>query len=169
MKDLKYFRLDRSEVTEDLFKQIVAAESEDGYTEEQLRCLWIEDEKDDNFVCMDNDKIVANISYNPLSKRRNGSIYMVNLSVLPEYRRQGIAIELINTATEYYLSKGQTLKMSTSVDKDNLPALKLYQKVGFEIKEPVCELDEDDKQFILDADLELIKNKIENIKNEMLK
>ena len=140
-----------------------------GYTEEQLKSIWIEDEKDDNFVCVDGDKIIAHISYNPLSKRRNGSLYMVNLSVLPEYRRQGIAIELINTATEYYLSKGQTLKMSTSVDKDNLPALKLYQKVGFEIKEPISEVDIDDEQYIMEADLKVIYLNIKAIKNEMQK
>ena len=67
-------------------RQIIA----DGYNEEQLRNIWIDDEKNDNFVCVDGDRIIAHISYNPSSKRRNGSIYMINLSVLPEYRRKGV-------------------------------------------------------------------------------
>lgn len=163
MHNLEYFRLDRKDVTDEQFKQIIEVESEDGYTEEQLRRIWIEDEKDDNFVCVDGDKIVAHISYNPMSKRRNGSLYMINLSVVPKYRRKGIAISLINTATEYYISQGQTLPMSLSVDKDNIPALRLYQKVGFEIKDPVCEIDEDDEQYIMESNLQNIKITIENI------
>ena len=70
------FRLDRKNITEEKFKQILLAESEDGYNEEQLRNIWIDDEKNDNFVCVDGDRIIAHISYNPSSKRRNGSIYM---------------------------------------------------------------------------------------------
>lgn len=161
MSNLKYYRLDRSNITEEQLQQIVAVESKDGYTEDQLRMIWIEDEKDDNFVCVDGDKIVAHISYNPLSKRRNGSLYMINLSVLPEYRRKGIAIGLINTATQYYISQKQTLLMSLSVDKDNIPALNLYQKVGFEIKDPVCEFDEDEDQYIMESDLLNIQRTIE--------
>ena len=33
------FRLDRSEVTEEILQQLVAVESEDGYTEEKLKDL----------------------------------------------------------------------------------------------------------------------------------
>lgn len=169
MKQFEYKRLDRKDITDKQFKEVVEAESEDGYTEEQLRAMWIEDPKDDNFVCIHDNRIVAHITYNPLSKRRNGSLYMVNLSVRPEYRRKGIAIELINTACEYYISQGQTLKMSTSVDKDNLPALRLYQKVGFEIKEPICEVDIDDEQYIMEADLNRIKSIIKQINQESVK
>ena len=167
MNNFKYYRLDRRDITEEQLQQIVAVESEDGYTEYQLRKIWIEDEKDDNFVCVDGDKIVAHISYNPQSKRRNGSIYMINLSVLPEYRRNGIAIGLINTATEYYISQNQALPMSLSVDKDNIPALRLYQKVGFEIKDPVCEVDEDDEQYIMESNLLNIRETIRKISRQL--
>ena len=78
------------------------------------------------------------ISYNPKSKRRNGSIYMVNLTVLPEYRRQGIAQKLIDISTQYYINKGYTLLVSLNVDKDNIPAVNLYQKVGFTITRNLC-------------------------------
>jgi len=167
MTNLKYYRLDRKNITEEQFEQIVAVESEDGYTEDQLRRIWFEDEKDDNFVCVDGDKIIAHISYNPQSKRRNGSLYMINLSVLPEYRRKGIAMGLINTATEYYMSQDQTLPMSLSVDKDNIPALRLYQKVGFEIKDPVCEVDEDDEPYIMESNLLNIRETIRKISRQL--
>ena len=41
--------------------------------------------------------------------------------------------------------------MSLQVDKDNIPAINLYKKVGFEIREPICEADEDDEQYIMDS------------------
>lgn len=165
---LTYKKLDKKDVTEDLFKQIMVVENStgSGYDEDIMREIWIERDNNDNFVCMDNDKIVAHISYNPKSKRRNGSIFMVNLTVLPEYRRRGIAQNLIYTATNYYINNGYTLLTSVSVDKDNIPAVNLYQKVGFEIKEPICEADEDDEQYIMDSTLQNIKKILINILNK---
>lgn len=160
-----YKRLDKSQITPQIFQQIVDVENAegDGYTKQQLENIWLTDPKDDNFVCMDGEKVVGHISVNPLSKRRNGSLFVINLVVLPSYRRQGIAQNLIKTAVDFYLKKRETLPMSITVDKDNIPAIKLYQKVGFEIKQPICEIDEDDEQYILDSTLENINEKIENI------
>ena len=97
--------------------------------------------------------------------RRNGSIYMVNLTVLDECRKQGIAQNLIYAACVYYKNKGVEKLMSLQVDKDNLPALNLYKKVGYEIKDPVCEADEDDEQYVMDSSIDNIIKTIEcNIK-----
>ena len=166
-----YKKIDRQDVTEDLFKQIMEVENStgSGYEEEIMREIWITRDNNDNFACFDGDKVIAHISYNPKSKRRNGSIYMVNLTVLPDYRRQGIAQNLINISNNYYIDNGFTQLMSLNVDKDNIPAVNLYQKVGFEIKEPICEADEDDEQYIMDSTLQNIKLTLEEIFRENLK
>ena len=119
MINLKVFRLDRKDVTSEIFAQIVAVEKsgEDGYTEDQLKELWIDDKKNDNFVAVTDDKIVGHITFNPMSKRRNGSVYMVNLMVLPECRRQGVAQQLIDTACSYYIAQGKNVIMSIYVLK----------------------------------------------------
>lgn len=157
-KQYRYVKLEEKDVTDDLFKQIMVVENStgSGYEEEIMKEIFITGHKNDNFVCFDNDKIVAHITFNPKSKRRNGSIYMVNLTVLPEYRKQGIAKTLIKTATDYYKTQGYTLPMSTSVDKDNTSAVNLYKRVGFEIKPPITkvEIEDDDEQYIMDAKLE---------------
>lgn len=156
---LEIYKINRDKLTEEQFEQIVSVEqsgSADCYTREQLKELWIESEKNDNFVCVDNDKIIAYISFNPFSQRRNGSIYIINLVVLKEYRRQGIASNLIKFGCEYYLEKGVILPVSLSVDKDNIAALNLYKKLGFDIKEPICEIDKDDSQYILEISLDAI-------------
>ena len=157
-KQYKYTKLEEKDVTDVLFKQIIEVENStgSGYSEDVMKEIFIAGHKNDNFVCFDNDKIVAHITFNPKSKRRNGSIYMVNLTVLPEYRKQGIAKTLIKTATNYYISKGYSIPMSTSVDRDNISAVNLYKKVGFEIKHPLTEveIEDDDEQYIMDANLE---------------
>ena len=167
MKNLKYIKISQLEMTKEQFQQVMHVENStgSGYSEDAMRYLWIDGNINDNFVCMDNNDIVAHITYNPTSKRRNGSIYMVNLTVLPLYRRQGIAQNLILEACNYYHKIGQTLPMSTSVDKTNQPAINLYKKCGFEIKDPICEIDNDDEQFILEAPITTIIHTIENDKN----
>ena len=87
---------------------------------------------------------------------------MVNITVHPDYRKKGIAQHLILEACNFYLNNS-SLPMSTSVDKTNTPAINLYKKVGFEIKDPICELDEDDEQFILEGSLSRIKQTIQYI------
>ena len=50
MENIRVYKLDRKEVTSEIFAQIVAVEnsSDNGYTEDQLEELWIEDKKNDN-------------------------------------------------------------------------------------------------------------------------
>ena len=136
------------------------------YSEDVMRELWLNGKLNDNFVCLSNDRIVAHITFNPQSKRRNGSIYMTNLTVLPEYRRMGIAQSLIGEAVEYYTCNGFALPMSLHVDKSNIPALKLYQKVGYKIKDTICEFDSDKDQYIMEASPQKLKDKIKSIKSE---
>lgn len=165
MKDKYIFkRLDRLEITEEQFKQVLKVERSDGeddcYSEEIMRELFFKDIKNDNFVCCDDDKIIGYISLNPKSKRRNGCAYIISLVVMPEYRRKGLAQNLIFFAAKHYKEKENPLLMSLQVDKDNYPAINLYKKVGFEIKEPICELDIDEEQYIMDIEIKkLVKTK----------
>jgi len=159
--NLIFKKIDNHSVSPKQFDDIVAVEqsgSEDCYTEEQLRQIYLENENYINYACFDGDKIVAHIATNPNSKRRNGSIYIINITVLPDYRRQGIGQKLIHAVCKYYLENNYSLPMSVSVDKDNQNAINLYLKVGFEIKDPICEADEDDEQYILDATLSKLNN-----------
>ncbi len=167
--NLKYIKLDRNNITINQFKQIVAVEQvegeENGYSKEIVKEIYVTDPKNVNFACIDTttNQIVAHIATNPQSKRRNGSIFVINLVVSPNYRRLGIAQTLLNMATKHYIKLGATLPMSISVDKDNLPAVSLYKKVGFEIVDPICSADEDEEQYILAAPLEVLHNKMESL------
>lgn len=173
--NLQYIKLEQSHVTPEQLTQIVSVEQADGienaYSIEQIKNIYIEKETNVNFVCIDSssNQIIAHIATNPLSKRRNGSIFVINLVVSPKYRRLGIAQKLIETACTYHIKTGTELPMSISVDKDNLPAINLYKKVGFEIVEPICSADEDDEQYILVSSLENLHNKMKSLNNSKTK
>ena len=52
------------------------------------------------------------------------------LAVRPEFRRRGVASALMEAAVEYLLNQGVNA-VYVSTRKDNLPALKLFQSMGF--------------------------------------
>ena len=165
MDKIEYKQILQSDVDEKLFADIMKVESarDTGYSEDAMRMLWQTSGINVNFVCTLNDRIIGHISFNPNSKRRNGSIYMVNLTIDPAFVRRGFAQNLILESCKYFINQGETKLMSLHVDKDNQPAVNLYHKVGFENREPICEADEDDEQFIMDNNLQTIKYTIENL------
>ena len=77
MKNFTYKRIDQSEITAEQFNQVLDVEStsDSGYEEEIMREMWLKKGKNDNFVCLDDSKIIAHATFNPHSKRRNGSIF----------------------------------------------------------------------------------------------
>ena len=55
---------------------------------------------------------------------------ILTLCVSPEYRKQGIATQMIEEMTQY-LKKFQVASFFLEVNVNNIPALKLYEKCGF--------------------------------------
>lgn len=163
MKDkLIVYKVSKDDMTEALFQQIVEVENSGGdpYSVEQLKELWLGNHNFDCFVCTNHHKVVGHMTFNPHSRRRNGSIYLVNLVVLSQYRRRGVGQRLLKAGCEYYLKQGCTLPFSLSVDKDNIPAITLYKKLGFQEQEPINEIEEDDTQYIMESPLEEVYHNI---------
>ena len=59
--------------------------------------------------------------------------YISNISVLPEFRRMGIAKELMN-ALIMHLKQQNAAFVTLEVRDSNLGAIALYEKLGFELK-----------------------------------
>lgn len=57
----------------------------------------------------------------------SGEGYVTNVAVLPEYRGQGIALALINEQL-----KNKMGFITLEVRESNVPAIRLYEKAGFE-------------------------------------
>lgn len=66
----------------------------------------------------------------------------LSISVYPEYRGKGIGTKLMGKIIEYLKLKGYS-KISLSVQKDNIYAVKMYQQAGFKI------IDENEQEYIM--------------------
>jgi len=82
------------------------------------------------FVAKDNGKIVAFIGVTKNSLAKISHVANFAIAVLDEYKGKGLATELMKQAEEWLKSKSVT-RIEMTVIKDNLPAIKLYEKLGY--------------------------------------
>lgn len=57
---------------------------------------------------------------------------ILTFGIIPEYRRQGEGIRLLNQMFQY-ANDNKVKKIFLDVAEDNLPAIKLYEKSGFRL------------------------------------
>ena len=89
--------------------------------EAELSCrlsLWL--------VALEEDKVVGYVGSQTVIDQTD----MMNIAVHPEYRRQGIAEKLIAALVDELKAKG-SLGLMLEVRASNLPAVSLYEKLGF--------------------------------------
>ena len=79
----------------------------------------------------DFSNIMGFVKLNSSSKKNPNSVLVQLLYVKPEYRRQGIATELLEYAENLGIDKGKK-KMEIGVFRKNIPALNTYLQYGFE-------------------------------------
>ena len=78
-------------------------------------------------VALDGDSVVGYVG----SQTVLGETDMMNIAVHPDYRRQGIAENLVSTLVEALREKGNHSLM-LEVRVSNKPARTLYEKLGFQ-------------------------------------
>lgn len=78
------------------------------------------------FVAMDNDVFAGYVG----SQAVMGEADMMNLAVMPAYRRRGVADGLVN-ALIACLKEEQVYALTLEVRASNEPAIALYHKLGF--------------------------------------
>ena len=77
-------------------------------------------------VAMDGEKLVGYVG----SQSVLGWADMMNLAVAPEYRRCGIAETLVHSLIAS-LKEGKNVCLTLEVRASNVPAIALYEKLGF--------------------------------------
>ncbi len=79
------------------------------------------------FVAKLLDKIIGFVDLEIVADEMN----IVKIGVLPDYRRNRVAIQLINHATDY-ARQSNIASIGLEVSSNNAPAKNLYKKMGFE-------------------------------------
>jgi ribosomal protein S18 acetylase RimI-like enzyme len=82
------------------------------------------------YVWIDQGKLVGNVSVYPARKSKQKAWIIANVGVHPDYRRRGIARDLLRASMDMiYLRGGQRAVLQ--VDADNDGARRLYADLGF--------------------------------------
>ena len=77
-------------------------------------------------VCLDSERVAGYVGSQTVMDESD----MMNIAVHPDYRRQGIGEKLIDTLA-YELKQRGSRCLTLEVRASNMPALALYQKLGF--------------------------------------
>jgi ribosomal protein S18 acetylase RimI-like enzyme len=80
------------------------------------------------FVWIESGRVVGNVTITPASYGDGWVI--ANVAVYPEYRRRGIARQLMHAALDQVAQQGTFATLQ--VDADNTPARHLYETLGFQ-------------------------------------
>lgn len=126
----QFKRITMDSITDSQFDQIVsiaATASPDPFTPEMLKdCIH----NLYTVVCLDRETVIGYAVVNPNSKKYlGGSLYVVDISVSTEHRRQGIGEKMLQTAFNAF---PECHKLSLDVEKENIGAVALYRKMGFQ-------------------------------------
>lgn len=86
----------------------------------------LENDLADWLVAVDGDRVAGYVG----SQTVMGETDMMNIAVHPDYRRQGIAADLVNTLVDILKNRGSHC-LTLEVRASNMSAQKLYEKLGF--------------------------------------
>ena len=117
--------------TYNILLQLEQNSSGEPYSQDALKSI-LHHATNKTFICSTQDKIVGMITVNLQSKKYDGCNYIINLTVQKDYRRQGIATALFKQVAEFLITNAQSETIGLDVDKDNVGAINLYKKLGFE-------------------------------------
>lgn len=82
------------------------------------------------YIWEEDGKIVGNLSLIPTYRQHEWRYIIANVAVHPDYRRRGIARELVNQSILHMHKQGADSAW-LQVREDNPPAVRLYRELGF--------------------------------------
>ncbi|MFX0044258.1 MAG: GNAT family N-acetyltransferase [Candidatus Hermodarchaeota archaeon] len=96
-------------------------------------------------LCLEDEEVIATVSWDIRGGLDDGVIELIGLGVNPQYRRQGVAKELVQTliqaASGHYSSRGHQLRVIyLFMEKENDLGRSFYRTMGFKEVAMVPEL-----------------------------
>ena len=130
---MDFVKLDIVTISCEQFRQLVTMEINCGlepYSPQMLReCIT----DMDTFALVDEGRIAGFITLHPSTRYLGGGLYIVNLNVAQDYRRHGVATNLILSACSCFAETHAKQQVMLDVSKDNSAARNLYQKLSFTV------------------------------------
>jgi hypothetical protein len=99
--------------------------------EERIILSFLQDKKSMMFVARHNGKIVGLAAYRSMSRRFSHRAD-IGISILKDYWGNKIATRLIETMLDFAQNVARSKVISLEVATDNIRAIRLYEKFGFE-------------------------------------
>lgn len=130
---MDFTKLSISSLTECQLMQLEELERNCGLEPFSRRMLLESVAEMDTFAMLDGEKIAGFITLHSSNRYDGDCLYVVNLNVSEEYRRKGVATQLILSACSAYADVLANGNVMLDVRKDNNAALALYQKLGFTV------------------------------------
>lgn len=93
--------------------------------------------EENKIVVCEKDNEIIGVSLNNINKK---TIEIVEIVIQKEFRRQGFGKELLEGILFLYSTKFPKIIFELKVEKENIAAIKLYEKVGFKENQKNCEL-----------------------------
>ncbi len=84
-----------------------------------------------NFVALCDEKVVGWCDVAPAFAQSRAHVGVIGIGLLPEARHKGLGTSLMQAAMAKAWARGLT-RLELTVRADNLNAIKLYEKLGFE-------------------------------------
>lgn len=141
---MEFVKLSISSLTKGQLMQLENLERNCGLEPFSRRMLLESVAEMDTFAMMDGEKIAGFITLHSSNRYDGDCLYVVNLNVSEEYRRKGVATQLILSACSAYADVFAKGNVMLDVRKDNNAALALYQKLGFTVTDIPSENGETD-------------------------
>lgn len=126
-------KLDIATITEEHLQRIMEIEDARGPIAISRKILLERIVYMDTYAMFDGNLIVGVISLHPVAQYMDGGLYILNLGVAAQYRRQGIATRLVLAACSAYAQTEADGEVRVSIPTDNVPAVSLYKKLGFTV------------------------------------
>lgn len=128
---MDFVKLEISALTKVQLQQMEEMEKSCGLEPFSRRMLLESVAEMDTYAMLDGETIAGFITLHPSTRYFGGGLYIVNLNVSQEYRRQGVATRLLLAACSSYAQTHKDVQVTLDVRKDNAAALALYSKLGF--------------------------------------
>ncbi len=118
-------------LTAALFAQLSAIENSSGLEPwpEDMLMAYLTHET--TFLCVDGDAVAGFIVVTQDEDYGFGGLHIANLNVAAPYRRQGLAERMLRTACAQCPAEYRARPVTLDVEKSNVPARRLYEKLGF--------------------------------------